>query len=66
MSTTRATLRTRVLANLEGRSDTATVTVPDNANTKLAGARTLGINDTLILMWNSIDWIELSYTSNGP
>jgi hypothetical protein len=51
---------------LEGRSDANTVTVPDNANTKLAASRTLGINDTLILMWNAIDWIELSYTSNGP
>lgn len=51
---------------LEGRSDVNTVTVPDNANTKLAASRTLGINDTLILMWNSGDWIELSFTSNGP
>jgi hypothetical protein len=50
---------------LEGRSDTDSVTVPNNANTKLPASRTLGINDVLMLMWNGIDWIEISFTNNG-
>jgi hypothetical protein len=49
---------------LEGTSDVNTVGVPDNANTKLSGTRTLGLNDTLMLIWNGTDWVELSFTNN--
>jgi hypothetical protein len=49
---------------LQGNSDVDTVTVPNSANTKLGAARVLGNNDILMLMWNGIDWLELSYSNN--
>ncbi len=41
--------------------------VDDNAltnNTVLPVARTLGFNDTIMLLWTGIDWTELSYSDN--
>ena len=49
---------------LEGGSDANTVTIPNNANTRLSAARTLGIRDTLTLLWNGLNWLELSYANN--
>jgi hypothetical protein len=49
---------------LEGSSDVLTVTVLDNANTKLSGSMVLGAGDTLMLMFNGTDWIEISRTNN--
>ncbi len=49
---------------LEGTSDTATVTVPNAANTKLGAARTLGSGDVLTLLWNGTDWIQVSFSNN--
>jgi hypothetical protein len=49
---------------LEGTSDANTVTVPNNANTLLGAARTLGLEDTLKLLWNGTDWLELGYSDN--
>lgn len=49
---------------LEGGSDVNTVTIPNNANTRLSAARTLGIRDTLTLLWNGLNWLELSYSNN--
>jgi hypothetical protein len=48
---------------LEGSSDASTVTVPNAANTRLSAAHTLGNRDTLILLWNGSDWVELSYSN---
>ena len=55
---------TGLMLVLEGTSDVNTVTVPDNANTRLAAARTLGLNDTLTLIWNGTDWVEISFSNN--
>ena len=44
---------------IEGTHDTNTITITDNANTKMAGNVILGVNDTLTLMWNGDDWVEL-------
>jgi hypothetical protein len=53
-----------VIMILEGTSDANSVTIPDNANTRLGGSRILGANDTLTLLWNGADWIELSFANN--
>jgi hypothetical protein len=42
---------------LEGTNDTNSVTVPDNANTRLSANRTLGANDTLMLIWDGDNWV---------
>lgn len=44
------------------------VTIPHNANTKLyaTGALQLTANQTLTLLWNGSDWIELAYSFNYP
>ena len=49
-----------------GGSDTNTVTVPDAANTILAGGASmvLGLSDTLTLMWDLSNWVELSRSAN--
>ncbi len=51
---------------IQGSSDVGTVTVPDGANTRLGSNldRVLGSGDTLILIWDGIDWVELSYVNN--
>jgi len=50
---------------LEGTSDSQTVTINDAANTNLAAAsRTLGNDDTLMLLWNGSSWIEISFSNN--
>jgi hypothetical protein len=42
------------------------VTVPNNANTKLGGGadRTLGANDVLTLIWDGTDWFEIAFANN--
>jgi hypothetical protein len=54
---------TLILHNL---SASFTVTVPHGANTKLAGAasRVLGADDTLTLVWDGLDWVQFSASSN--
>jgi len=50
---------------LEGTDDAQTVTIPNGANTSLAAAsRTLGNDDTLMLLWNGSSWIEISFSNN--
>jgi len=50
---------------LEGTDDTQTVTIPNGANTSLAAtSRTLGNDDTLMLLWNGSSWIEISFSNN--
>jgi len=49
---------------LEGTSDSNTVTINDNANTRLVSNRTLGANDTLTLMWDGSAWVELAFANN--
>jgi parallel beta-helix repeat protein len=50
---------------LEGRSDANTITIPNNANTRLgAAARVLGLEDTIKLLWNGSDWLEIAYADN--
>jgi len=50
---------------LEGTDDSQTVTINDGANTNLAAAsRTLGNDDTLMLLWNGSSWIEISFSNN--
>ena len=40
------------------------VTVPDNANTRMAGTIVIGNNDVLTLIWNGSDWVEVSFSDN--
>jgi hypothetical protein len=49
---------------LQGSSDINTITVPDNANTRLGGSRILGDRDTLTLIFNGTEWVEISYANN--
>jgi hypothetical protein len=50
---------------LEGTDDIQTVTINDAANTNLAAAtRTLGNDDTLMLVWNGSSWLEISFSNN--
>lgn len=49
---------------LQGSSNTYTITIKDGANTQLAGDCTLGNNDTLTLIWNGGDWVEVSRSNN--
>ena len=49
---------------------TGTITLPNNANTKLAANRALGQYDNVVLIWKSdaepakSNWLELSYWDN--
>jgi hypothetical protein len=50
---------------LEGTDDVQSVTISNNANTSLAAAtRTLGNDDTLMLLWNGGTWLEISFSNN--
>lgn len=51
---------------LEGTSDTNTITIKQNANTRLAGGAdvVLGVNDILGLIWDGTDWLQI-FTSNN-
>lgn len=49
---------------IEGTHDVNTITIKDNANTKMAGDAVLGANDTLTLMWNDTDWTEICRSNN--
>ncbi len=49
---------------IEGTDNTNTITIKDNANTKMAGDVVLGINDTITFMWDDTDWIELARSNN--
>jgi hypothetical protein len=49
---------------LEGSSDVLTVTILDNANTKLNGSMVLGAGDTIMLMFDGSDWVEISRSNN--
>ena len=49
---------------LQGLNDINTVTIPDEANVQLGSLnRTLGNGDILTLIWDGVDWIELSYSN---
>lgn len=48
-----------------GSDDANSVTLNDGANVQLSAAtRTLGLDDTLTLLWNGSDWIETGYADN--
>jgi len=51
------------LIMIEGTSDANTVTIANNCNTQLNGdaAVTLGLNDTIQLIFNGTDWIEVPH-----
>jgi hypothetical protein len=49
---------------LRGTSDVNTVTIPDNANTALGASRTLGLNDTLTLVYTGAIWAEIAFANN--
>jgi len=50
---------------LEGTSDTNTITILNGANVKLGSiSRVLGEEDTLTLIWNGNDWMEMDYANN--
>jgi hypothetical protein len=50
---------------LQGMNNINTVTINDGANVQLALlSRTLGIDDTLTLIWNGTDWIEVAFANN--
>lgn len=49
---------------LEGTDNTNTVTLTDGLGMQLgAGTRVLGANDTLTLMFNGTDWLEVAFTN---
>jgi len=57
--------RTGDVLILQGNSDMNTVTVPNNANTRLtAASHVLGANDMLVLMWTGAAWTEVSFANN--
>lgn len=41
-----------------------TVTIPDNANTAMAGDFTMNTEDTLMLLWDNSNWVEISRSIN--
>jgi hypothetical protein len=50
---------------LQGMNNVNTVTLNDGANVQLgAASRVLGQDDTLVLIWNGTDWIEVSFANN--
>ena len=51
---------------LEGTDDSNTITIQDGANTQLAGGAdaVLGAGDTVTLIWNGANWVELSRSNN--
>ncbi len=49
---------------LEGTSAGNTVTIPNSANTIIGANRTLGLNDTLTLIWNGANWVQLAFSNN--
>lgn len=51
---------------IEGTNDSNTVTIADNCNTQLAGDASvvLGLNDTIMLIFNGTDWLEISRSAN--
>jgi hypothetical protein len=55
---------TGALLILQGTSDINTITIPDNANTRLGGSRILGDRDTLTLIFNGTEWVEIGYANN--
>lgn len=40
------------------------IIIPDAANTNLSGAITLGNDDTLCVLWDGADWLEVSQADN--
>ncbi len=42
----------------------ATMTVQDNANTLLSGDLALGLGDSLLVVWNGTDWVQLGTSDN--
>jgi len=51
-----------ILVN-ENASDV--ITIKDSANTHLSGDIALGNDDTLMLMWDGADWLELATSNNS-
>jgi hypothetical protein len=50
---------------LQGMPGVNSVNINDGANVQLgAGSRTIGANDTLTLIWDGTDWIEIAYVNN--
>lgn len=49
---------------LEGTDNTNTVTFKDAANTNLSADITLGLGDTLTVMWNGKLWLQLATSNN--
>lgn len=47
-----------------GTSDSNTITINDNTNTKMAGNVTLGVSDSITFLWDKTDWIETSRSNN--
>ncbi len=52
-----------ILINIDRDANDA-VEVRDNTNTKLNGNWQADKDDTLILMWNGLDWVEISDSAN--
>jgi hypothetical protein len=45
-------------------STATTINIPDAANTQTSGATALGQYDTLTLIWNGSDWVEMAQADN--
>lgn len=49
---------------LVGTDDTNTVTINTGANTHFSANRALGDGDTLMLVWDGTNWLEVSFANN--
>lgn len=52
-----------VLVNID-RDNNDAFELRDNSNTKLSGNLSFAKDDTVTLMWNGLDWIQLAFTNN--
>lgn len=49
---------------IQGNDNTKTVTINNSGNVKLSGNITLGLKDTVFLMWDGSYWVECSRSNN--
>lgn len=49
---------------LQGTDNIKTVTIPNTGNVSMTTPKTLGLFDTLILLWIGDRWVQQSYTDN--
>lgn len=52
-----------ILINIDRDSNDG-IQIPDNTNTRTAAAFNMAKDDAMILMWNGLNWVELSQSNN--